>query len=120
MSKITKKEARDMRHERLRRKLAGTADMPRLSVCRTGAHIYTQLINDDEGVTLASASTVEKEMRAQKLAANIKSATVIGRSIAERAIAKGIKKVVFDRGGFPYHGCIKAVADAAREAGLEF
>ena len=120
MSKITKKEALKMRHARLRRKLAGTAERPRLSVCRTGAHIYAQIIDDDLGCTLVSASTVEKEMRAQKLAANMKSATIIGKAIADRALAKGLKAVVFDRGGFPFHGCIKAVADAAREAGLEF
>lgn len=120
MSKITKKEALRMRHARLRRKLSGTAERPRLSVCRTGAHIYVQLIDDEIGNTLASASTVEKEMRAQKLAANVKSAEIIGKTIAERALAMNIKAVVFDRGGFPFHGCIKAVADAAREAGLEF
>ena len=120
MSKITKKEALKMRHARLRRKLAGTAERPRLSVCRTGAHIYAQVIDDDFGNTLVSASTVEKEMREQKLAANMKSAAIIGKAIAERALAKNIKAVVFDRGGFPFHGCIKAVADAAREAGLEF
>lgn len=120
MSKITKKEALKFRHARLRRKLSGTAEQPRLSVCRTGAHIYVQLINDDNGCTLASASTVEKEMRAQKMSANVKSAMVIGRTIAERSLALNVKKVVFDRGGFPYHGCVKAVAEAAREAGLEF
>ncbi len=120
MSKITKKEALKMRHARLRRRLAGTAERPRLSVCRTGAHIYAQVIDDDLGCTLVSASTVEKEMREQKLAANMKSAAIIGKTIAERALEKGIKEVVFDRGGFPFHGCIKAVADAAREAGLVF
>ena len=120
MSKLTKKEALKLRHARLRKTLAGTAERPRLSVCRTGAHIYAQLIDDDKGNTLASASTVEKEMRAQKLAANIKSAVIIGRTIAERAQAINVKAVVFDRGGFLYHGCIKALADAAREAGLEF
>lgn len=120
MSKMTKKEAIRMRHARLRRNLAGTPTRPRLSVCRTAAHIYVQLIDDEAGRTLASASTVEKEMREQKLSANIKSATVIGKTIAERALALNIKEVVFDRGGFPYHGCIAAVADAAREAGLVF
>ena len=120
MSKITKKEALKMRHARLRRKLAGTAEVPRLSVCRTGAHIYVQVINDDNGTTLVSASTVEKEMRAQKLAANVKSAQIIGRTIAERCKALNIESVVYDRGGFPYHGCIQALADAAREAGLKF
>ena len=81
---------------------------------------YVQLIDDEAGRTLASASTVEKEMRAQKLAANMKSAAIIGKTIAERTLALNIKEVVFDRGGFPFHGCVKAVADAAREAGLVF
>ena len=120
MSKITKKEARDMRHARIRKTISGTAAKPRLSVCRTGLHIYAQLIDDEQGITLAAASTVEKEMRAQNLHANVKGATAIGKAIAERALAKEIKEVVFDRGGFIYHGCIKALADAAREAGLQF
>jgi len=120
MSKMTKKDAIRMRHARLRRNLAGTPERPRLSVCRTAAHIYVQLIDDEAGRTLASASTVEKEMRAQKLAANMKSAAIIGKAIAERTLALNIKEVVFDRGGFPFHGCVKAVADAAREAGLVF
>ena len=108
------------RHRRLRVKVSGTAEMPRLSVCRTGIHIYAQLIDDVKGVTLASASTTEKAMREQKLAANIKSAQVIGKTIAERGLERQMKKVVFDRGGFKYHGVVKALADAAREAGLEF
>mgnify|MGYP004424755047 FL=1 len=83
-------------------------------------HIYAQVIDDEAGVTLASAATVEKDFRAQKLSANIKSAEVIGDAIAQRALAKDIKTVVFDRGGFPYHGCVKALAEAARKAGLEF
>ena len=120
MSKITKKEALKLRHARLRRKVSGTAEKPRLSVCRTGAHIYVQLINDETGCTLASASTVEKANREQKLAANVKSAQVLGASIAERALGLGVKAVVFDRGGFPFHGVVKAVAEAAREKGLEF
>ena len=78
------------------------------------------MIDDEAGVTLASAATVEKDFRAQKLSANIKSAEVIGDAIAQRALAKDIKTVVFDRGGFPYHGCVKALAEAARKAGLEF
>ena len=110
MGKLTKKQAKDRRHRRLRVKVSGTAEVPRLSVCRTGIHIYAQLIDDEKGVTLASASTTEKVMREQKLTANIKSAQVIGK----------MKKVVFDRGGFKYHGVVKALADAAREAGLEF
>jgi large subunit ribosomal protein L18 len=120
MSKLSKKKARIRRHNRLRQKIAGTLAIPRLSVCRTGAHIYAQIIDDDAQNTLMAASTVEKAMREQKLSANIKSAAIIGRTIAERALAGQIKKVVFDRGGFTYHGCVKALADAAREAGLEF
>ena len=120
MGKLTKKEAKNRRHRRLRVKVSGTAAMPRLSVCRTGMHIYTQLIDDEKGITLASASTTEKAMREQKLSANIKSAQVIGKTIAERALERQMKKVVFDRGGFKYHGVVKALADAAREAGLEF
>jgi len=120
MSKLTKKESRIRRHRHIRNHISGTAEMPRLCVCRTDAHIYCQVIDDEAGCTLAAAATVEKDFRAQKLAANVKSAEIIGKAIAERAQAKSIKKVVFDRGGFPYHGCIKAVADAARAAGLEF
>ncbi|NLG14612.1 MAG: 50S ribosomal protein L18 [Lentisphaerae bacterium] len=120
MSKQSRKQARDRRHRRLRFKVQGTAEVPRLSVCRTGAHIYAQLIDDDKQITLASASTLEKANREQNLAANMKSAQVIGKLIAERGLGLEIKKVVFDRGGFKYHGCVKALADAAREAGLEF
>ena len=120
MSKISKKEALKLRHKRLRKKVAGTAAVPRLSVCRTGMHIYAQVIDDDLGTTLVSASTTEKVFREQNLHANVKSAAVIGKAVAERAIAKNVKTVVFDRGGFVYHGCVKALAEAAREAGLEF
>ena len=118
--KLTKKQAKDRRHRRLRVKLSGTAAVPRLSVCRTGKHIYAQVIDDEKGVTLASVSTTEKVMREQKLSANIKSAQVVGKTIAERALERGMKKIVFDRGGFKYHGVVKALADAAREAGLDF
>ena len=108
------------RHRRVRAAISGTPERPRLCVYRSLANIYCQVIDDEAGVTLASAGTVEKAFRAQKLAANVKSAEIVGQAVAERALAKGIKKVVFDRGGFPYHGCVKAVADAARKAGLEF
>jgi len=120
MSKQTKKQARARRHARLRRRLAGTAAVPRLSVCRTGSHIYAQIIDDDRMTTLTAASTLEKDMREQKLRANVAAGAIIGKRIAEKALAINIKSVVFDRGGFLYHGCIKALADAAREAGLEF
>ncbi len=120
MSKLSKKEQRIRRHRHIRNKVSGTAQKPRLCVCRTGAHIYAQIIDDEAGVTLVSAATVEKIFRDQKLAANVKSAQAIGAAIAQRALEKEIKTVVFDRGGFPYHGCVKALADAAREAGLQF
>lgn len=94
--------------------------MPRLSVCRTGSHIYAQIIDDDAQRTIVSASTLEAAAREQKLKANVASAVLIGKSIAQRALAAEIKQVVYDRGGFRYHGCVKALADAAREAGLKF
>ncbi len=120
MSKLSKKESRIRRHRRLRQKVSGTPEVPRLSVFRSGLHIYVQVIDDVAGRTLLSASTVEKAFREEHLAANVKSAQIIGKTIAERALAAGLKRIVFDRGGFAYHGCIKALADAAREAGLEF
>jgi len=120
MSKLSKKKARIRRHNRLRQKVAGTAEIPRLCVCRTGSHIYAQVIDDDSQNTLLTASTVEKAMREQKLSSNVSSAVIIGKTIAERALAANLKKVVFDRGGFAYHGCVKALADAARATGLEF
>ena len=120
MSKLSKKEMRVRRHRHLRNKLSGTPEVPRLCVCRTAAHIYCQVVDDVAGHTLVSCSTHDKELKGQGLKANVKSAEVVGATIAQRALAKDIKKVVFDRGGFPYHGCIQAVADAARKAGLEF
>ncbi len=107
-------------HTRIREKLAGTAERPRLNVYRSLDHIYTQLIDDASGVTLASASTLSKKGDAKKTGGNVAAAVEVGKLIAERAQQKGIKKVVFDRGGYLYHGRIKALADAAREAGLEF
>jgi large subunit ribosomal protein L18 len=92
---------------------------PRLSIFRSGRHIYAQLIDDGAGTTVAMASTNEKEDRAAKTW-NVEAATIVGKKIAERAIAKGVKQVVFDRGGYIYHGRVKALADAARESGLEF
>lgn len=107
-------------HTRIREKVFGTAKRPRLNVYRSVSHIYTQLIDDDNGVTLASASTLGKRETEQKSGGTIEAAREVGRTIAERAREKGIQKVVFDRGGYLYHGRVKAVADAAREAGLEF
>jgi large subunit ribosomal protein L18 len=116
--KIEKKEIRSRIHKRIRRKLAGTAERPRLAVFRSVAHIYAQIIDDAAGSTLVSASSVDKDGRAN--GGNVAAAKTIGKLVAERARAKGIQRVVFDRGGYPYHGRVKALADAARAAGLEF
>ena len=112
----TKRNAiRQRIHARIRAKLSGTGDRPRLNVYRSLNHIYAQVIDDQNGVTLVSASTIK-----MKTGGNVAAAKEIGKKVAELAVEKGIKKVVFDRGGFLYHGRIKALADAAREAGLEF
>jgi large subunit ribosomal protein L18 len=116
--KIEKKEIRNRIHQRIRRKLRGTAERPRLAVFRSVAHIYVQVIDDAEGKTLVSASSVDKGAKTN--GGNLAAAKTIGKTVAERAKAKGITKVVFDRGGYLYHGRIKALADAARAAGLEF
>lgn len=107
-------------HTRIREKMSGTAERPRLNVYRSLNHIYTQLIDDLNGVTIASASTLGKKGEAKKDGGNVAAAAEVGKLIAERAKEKGIKKIVFDRGGYLYHGRIKALADAAREAGLDF
>ena len=107
-------------HDRIRAKMSGTAERPRLNVYRSLNHIYTQLIDDANGVTIASASTVTKKGTEKMVGGNVEAAKAVGKMIAERAQAAGVKKVVFDRGGYLYHGRIKALADAAREAGLEF
>jgi large subunit ribosomal protein L18 len=116
--RISRSEIRERIHTRIRKKLAGTTERPRLAVFRSVAHIYAQVIDDSKGVTLAAASTTEKD--SGPTGGNVEAAKQIGKRIAERAKAQGIGKVVFDRGGFLYHGRIKALADAAREAGLEF
>jgi large subunit ribosomal protein L18 len=117
-----RKEARLRRHERLRKKVNGSAERPRLSVYRSLHHIYAQIIDDVAGTTLISASTLDPEVKAALTGAsdNINSAKVVGKFIAERAKAKGITQVVFDRGGQIYHGRVAALAEAARESGLEF
>lgn len=120
MSKLSKKEARIRRHRRLRRKVHGTAARPRMSVCRTANHLYVQFIDDDAMKTLVAASTVEKTCAESGAKCSTAGAAVLGRMAAERALAAEIKKVVFDRGGFQFHGRIRALAEAAREAGLEF
>lgn len=119
LSKPNRKEITRKRHYRLRRRLAGTSERPRLAVHRSGKHIYAQIIDDIRSITLASASTVEKDLRAES-GANVDAARKIGELVAQRAQAAGIKSVVFDRGGNLYHGRIAALAEAAREAGLEF
>ena len=116
--KIEKKEIRGRIHRRIRRKLAGTPERPRLAVFRSVAHIYAQLIDDTAGRTLVAASSVDKGVRTN--GGNVAAAKTIGKLVAERAKEKGIASVVFDRGGYQYHGRVKALADAARAAGLEF
>ncbi|HVZ82499.1 MAG TPA: 50S ribosomal protein L18 [Terracidiphilus sp.] len=115
ITQTKRNEIRQRIHKRIRVKLSGTTERPRLSVFRSLNHIYAQIVDDQKGETLASASTIKL-----KTGGNVAAAKEIGKAIAEQATAKGIKKVVFDRGGFLYHGRIKALADAAREAGLEF
>jgi large subunit ribosomal protein L18 len=118
---ISRADRRRRRHTRVRRKVSGTATCPRMAVCKTGRHLYVQLIDDVAGHTLVSASTLDSALRGdQAVSANQEGAAAIGRLAAERAKEKGVTSVVFDRGGFPFHGCIKALADAARESGLEF
>jgi len=140
LTRITKNEKRGHVHDRIRKKMQGTAERPRLNVYRSLNHIYVQIIDDLHGRTLVSASTAEGQKAEGKKASakeaegsktegkkeqrptggNVASAKAIGKTIAERAKAKGVTKVVFDRGGYIYHGRVKAVADAAREAGLKF
>ena len=117
ISKPDKNKLRQKRHRRVRGKLSGTADRPRLNVFRSNTGIYAQVIDDVAGVTLASASTLDKEV---SKGTKTEQAVVVGKLVAERAVAKGISEVVFDRGGYLYHGRVKALADAARENGLKF
>lgn len=116
-----RKEKVQKRHQSIRVKLSGTTEAPRLAVYRSTKHIYAQLIDDVKGVTIASASSIDKDLR-EKLGhgGNIDAAKAVGEAIAKKALKAGVKNVVFDRGGFLYHGRIAAVADAAREAGLNF
>ena len=121
MARKTSREARRRRHERIRRQIHGTAERPRLNVFRSLQHIYAQVIDDDLGHTLVAASTLDPVLR-DEVAGLTKSeqASRIGKRVAEIATEKGLKLVVFDRGGFPYHGRVKALAEGAREGGLEF
>ena len=121
----TRKAARQRVHQRIRKKVAGTAQRPRLAVHFSGKHIYAQVIDDDAGRTIAAASTAESRMRSgllgkAKAHANQAAAELVGKAIAERSLAKNLDRVVFDRGGFFYHGKVKALADAARAGGLKF
>lgn len=121
VSKQSKNELRVKKHERLRNRFSGTAERPRLAVFRSNNHMYAQIIDDTVGHTLVSASTMEKSVKAElKYTNNVEAAAYVGTVIAKRAIEKGIEQVVFDRGGFLYQGKIQALADAAREAGLQF
>ena len=117
VKKADKNEARLRRHRRVRGKISGTAERPRLNVFRSAKHIYAQIIDDDAGVTLVSASTMDKGF--EGFGGNVEAAGKVGKAIAERALEKGITEVVFDRGGFVYHGRVKAVAEGAREGGLK-
>ena len=121
VSKQSKSELRVKKHERLRNRLSGTAERPRLAVFRSNNHMYAQIIDDTVGNTLVSASTAEKAVKAEiEKTNNVEAAAYVGTLVAKRALEKGIDKVVFDRGGFLYKGKIQALADAAREACLQF
>src|SRR5271157_1594682 len=117
LTRISKNQKRGHVHERIRKKMQGTAERPRLNVYRSLNHIYVQVIDDLHGTTLVSAHSAEGKSRA---GGNLAAAKAVGKTIAERAKAKGISQVVFDRGGYIYHGRVKALADAAREGGLQF
>ncbi|MDA5387564.1 50S ribosomal protein L18 [Loigolactobacillus backii] len=117
ISKPDKNKTRQKRHLRVRGKISGTAERPRLNIYRSNKNIYAQLIDDVAGVTLASASTLDKEVSE---GAKTEQATAVGALVAKRAVAKGLKDVVFDRGGYLYHGRVQALAEAARENGLDF
>ena len=121
VSKKIRSEVRAKKHKRLRNRFAGTAERPRLAVFRSNNHMYAQIIDDTVGNTLVSASTLEKELKSEiEKTNNINAAARVGTLVAKRAIEKGIEKVVFDRGGYLYQGKVQALADAARESGLQF
>ncbi|MBQ9444250.1 MAG: 50S ribosomal protein L18 [Lachnospiraceae bacterium] len=121
IKKKSRAKVREKKHMRIRNRFSGTAERPRLAVFRSNSHIYAQVIDDVAQTTLAAASTMDKELKGKvKYTDNKEAAECVGKAIAERAKAKGIEEVVFDRGGYIYHGKVKALADAAREAGLKF
>jgi large subunit ribosomal protein L18 len=112
--------ARKRRHERVRKRVDGSPERPRLNIFRSHLHIYAQVIDDEAGRTLAAASSVEPALKGQVKGGNVEGAKAVGKLVAERAAAAGVTKVVFDRGGYLYHGRVQALADAAREGGLDF
>ena len=118
INKKSRKETRQVRHLRVRKKISGTPECPRLCVYRSNSNLYVQVIDDDKATTLVSASTLDKEVKTKK--SNKEAAKELGALVAKRATKAGIKSVVFDRGGYNYHGRVKALAEAAREGGLEF
>lgn len=121
IGKIDKNSIREKRHERIRNKFSGTAECPRLAVFRSSKHIYAQIIDDVQGITLVSASTLDKDVIAKIAESNkTDSAKIVGETIGKRAVEKGIAAVVFDRGGYVYTGRVQALADGARSAGLQF
>jgi large subunit ribosomal protein L18 len=119
---LEKRYRRERAHERLRQRIVGTADRPRLAVFKSAKYVYAQVIDDEKGTTLVSATSLEASVRGQieGSAANRAAAKVVGETVAERALARGIQKVVFDRGGYQYHGKVKELAEAARAKGLQF
>lgn len=119
IKKVSRNEARGARHARVRAKINGTKDIPRLNVFRSARHIVAQIIDDEQGNTLVSASSLDKDLKLTN-GGNVEAATKVGEALAKKAKKAGISKVVFDRGGYKYHGRVKALADAARENGLEF
>lgn len=120
MGKLTVAERRVRRHRRVRKQVLGTSRRPRLSVFRSSQHIYAQVVDDDAGRTLAAASSLSPELKDLKTGANRAAARAVGKLLGQRALAQGVKAVVFDRGGYLYHGRVKELADGAREAGLKF
>ena len=120
ITKKSRSEIRHKKHARLRNRISGTAERPRLCVFRSNKHMYAQIIDDVAGNTICAASTLDKDAKDLEYTDNVEAAAFVGTSIAKKALEKGVKEVVFDRGGFIYHGKVKALAEAAREAGLEF
>ena len=119
IKKVSRNEARQARHARIRKKVSGTSEIPRLNVFRSAKHISVQILDDVNGVTLVSASSMDKDLKLSN-GGNVEAAKKVGEAIAKKAVKAGIKKVVFDRGGYLYHGRVEALADAARENGLKF